>query len=96
MPDERWLRARCFPACTPAFFFCHPRPAHAAHNPLAPPRPCLCPAPGKYGPLPTFNGTETLACEWQSWSMMLPAGMELDAMDVIYQQVGFSFFALSN
>ncbi|KAI7842840.1 hypothetical protein COHA_003585 [Chlorella ohadii] len=42
--------------------------------------------PGKYGPLPTFNGTETLACEWQSWSMMLPAGMELDAMDVIYQQ----------
>jgi len=28
--------------------------------------------------------------------MMLPAGMELDAMDVIYQQVGFSFFALSS
>lgn len=42
---------------------------------------------GKYGPLPVFNGTETLACEWQSWSMMLPQGMELEAMDVIYQQV---------
>lgn len=45
-------------------------------------------ATGKFGPLPVFNGTETLACEWQSWSMALPVGMELEAMDVIYQQVG--------
>lgn len=42
--------------------------------------------PGKYGPLRTFEGRELLACEWQTWSMKLPPGREMEAMDLAFQQ----------
>lgn len=42
--------------------------------------------PGKYAPLPTFNGRQLLACEWQGWAMQLPAGQEMEAMDAAFQQ----------
>ncbi|KAL4431983.1 hypothetical protein ABPG77_000250 [Micractinium sp. CCAP 211/92] len=42
--------------------------------------------PGKNGPLPTLDGREVLACEWQSWAMQLPPGRELEVMDLVYEQ----------
>lgn len=42
--------------------------------------------PGKFGPLPTLDGREVLACEWQSWAMRLPPGRELEVMDLVYEQ----------
>ncbi|KAL4424342.1 hypothetical protein ABPG75_001643 [Micractinium tetrahymenae] len=42
--------------------------------------------PGKFGPLPTLDGEEVLACEWQSWAMHLPPGRELEVMDLVFEQ----------
>lgn len=42
--------------------------------------------PGRYNDLPILDGRQVLACEWQSWALALPAGRELEAMDLIYQQ----------
>jgi hypothetical protein len=40
--------------------------------------------PGKYNPLPVWEGRRMLACQWQEWALNPPANA-LEAMDVMFE-----------